>query len=285
MGVISNLSLRSNQLIFRIKVRLLRNPLVKNIVLPVYRIPPWVRAYGTTKGLRYISMVVSAYLTRKNVIEINPPRMGQPVRIRIGKTDFDTFTEIFVKGEYEFTPDFKPRFIVDAGANIGYAAILFADRFPEAQIISIEPEESNYEALVANTSFYPNITCIRAAVWSRKASLRITNPDKNMSSYSRVAEVEPGRKGPIQSLVISDLLKRTNSGKIDILKIDVEGAEKEIFSENHDKWLGKVHVLMIETHDHIRDGCAETVCSAMAKYKFKKILQNGDMVIFSRSKT
>ena len=68
----------------------------------------------------------------------------------------------------------------------------------------------------------------------------------------------------------------------DILKIDVEGAEKEIFSKNYESWLGKVNVIMIELHDHIRGGCAKTFYSATDKFNFKKVLQKGNLVIVVR---
>mgnify|MGYP000361339186 CR=1 FL=1 len=57
----------------------------------------------------------------------------------------------------------------------------------------------------------------------------------------------------------------------DLLKIDIEGAEKELFSENTDYWLGKVNMIIIELHDWMRKDCSKNFYSAIKKYKYKKM--------------
>ena len=48
---------------------------------------------------------------------------------------------------------------------------------------------------------------------------------------------------------------------IDILKVDIEGAEKEVFSDTS-KWIDRVGSLIVETHDHMKPGCSQSVHSA-----------------------
>jgi hypothetical protein len=48
---------------------------------------------------------------------------------------------------------------------------------------------------------------------------------------------------------------------IDLLKIDIEGAEKEVFEVCD--WMGDVHSLMIELHDRFKPGCSEAVAPAV----------------------
>ena len=59
--------------------------------------------------------------------------------------------------EYDFAVD-RPSVIIDAGANIGLASIWFASKFPEARILAIEPEKSNYELLVRNVEPLHHVT-------------------------------------------------------------------------------------------------------------------------------
>ena len=136
--------------------------------------------------------------------------------------------------------------------------------------------------LKKNTSGYPNITPLRAGVWNKRVYVRVKDSDTDMASLSRVEEVTDGEKGAFETVVIGDILAGSKYKKIDILKIDVEGAEKEIFSKNYESWLGKVNVIMIELHDHIRGGCAKTFYSATDKFNFKKVLQKGNLVIVVR---
>ena len=66
---------------------------------------------------------------------------------------------------------------------------------------------------------------------------------------------------------------------IDILKMDVEGSEKEIFESNYEHWLSKTKCLIIELHDRMRKGSSDSVFAAVSKYNFTK-LESGENVVF-----
>ena len=51
--------------------------------------------------------------------------------------------------------------------------------------------------------------------------------------------------------------------QIDILKIDIETSEKQLFSENYSEWLPKVKVIIIELHDRMDAGCAKSFFTAI----------------------
>ena len=66
-----------------------------------------------------------------------------------------------------------PPVIIDAGANVGLSAVFYANRFPNARIIAIEPEPSNYEMLKRNVVPYSNVTPVQAALWKENGPLRL----------------------------------------------------------------------------------------------------------------
>lgn len=53
---------------------------------------------------------------------------------------------------------------------------------------------------------------------------------------------------------------------IDILKIDIEGSEKELF-ENPTPWVDKVGMIVIELHDHFKAGCSSSVYSSTKDFQ------------------
>ena len=65
---------------------------------------------------------------------------------------------------------------MDAGANIGLASILFANRFPQAKIFAIEPEHDNFNLLADNVCTYDNIVPLHAALWGENATIHLTDP-------------------------------------------------------------------------------------------------------------
>ena len=70
--------------------------------------------------------------------------------------------------------------------------------------------------------------------------------------------------------------------EIDLLKIDIEGAEKEVFgAPDVDEWLSKVKVLTIELHDRMKRGCSYEFFKAMSKYHWHFALR-GENLIFMR---
>lgn len=85
------------------------------------------------------------------------------VRLRMGTSDLRVFREI-EKGEYAFGLPFRPKMIVDVGANIGITSIFFATRYPEAKVIAIEAEKSNFDILERNARAYPSIVPVHAAL-------------------------------------------------------------------------------------------------------------------------
>ena len=96
-----------------------------------------------------------------------------PVYLRVLLTDVMVYEQIFLKKEYHFEVNKEPEFIIDAGANIGFASVYFANKFPKARILAIEPEKDNFEILVKNAAPYPNIEPLRGALWGEKEELEV----------------------------------------------------------------------------------------------------------------
>src|ERR1700676_1341600 len=119
------------------------------------------RMYYSLFGIRGLvvgarSKVFSTPLT----IAVAVPGIVHPVHLRVRTTDVAVCREIFLKGMYESDFCGEPRGVVAAGANIGLSSVFYAKKFPNARIIAIEPESSNYEMLQKNTAPYLNVTAV-----------------------------------------------------------------------------------------------------------------------------
>ena len=67
---------------------------------------------------------------------------------------------------------------------------------------------------------------------------------------------------------------------IDILKLDIEGSEKEVFSAGFENWMPKTKVIIIELHDAMKPGCSRAVFAAVNKYNFSFNIK-GENIIFT----
>ncbi|MBK6790779.1 MAG: FkbM family methyltransferase [Betaproteobacteria bacterium] len=81
----------------------------------------------------------------------------------------------------------RPRGIVDAGAHIGLATVYLATRFPQATIVALEPEPSNYRLLCKNVASLKNVVTVNAGLWSRAARVKLVDPGHSTWGF-RVVE-------------------------------------------------------------------------------------------------
>jgi FkbM family methyltransferase len=185
-----------------------------------------------------------------------------------------------LRGEYAFDLPFSPKSIVDAGANIGMASIYFAQRFPNAKVIAIEAEALNFAALVRNVRPYPSIIPIHAALWNRDGEIGVSQPDPATGSGGEWAFVTHEGSGvKVRAIGMRTLMKEMQIRSVDLLKVDIEGAEKEVFEACD--WMDDIRCLMIELHDRFKPGCSEAVNSVVQGYSK---LQRGETTLYVREK-
>ena len=223
---------------------------------------------------------VKLNIFKKNSIEISLSELRYPIKLRANTSDFAVLDQIFVYEDYKFPIDFEPQLIIDGGAYGGYSSVFFANRFPKAKIIAIEPEASNFKLLKENTRNYKNIDLINAGIWNKPAYLRIKDIGLGHWGFM-VEEVTDSEEFSFKAVTIGKILKRSGYKEIDILKLDIEGSEKEVFSNDYEDWLSKVNILIIELHDRMKPGCSEAFYSAINQYNFIKI-NSGENIILMK---
>ena len=212
---------------------------------------------------------VSFYLKMKtgNWNNFNLKKLKHNFSIRNNPFDFATMEEVILKEDYNLNINFNPSTIIDGGANIGLTSVFFANRYPKAEIVAVEPEEGNFEMLRRNTEKYESVRLIRAGIWGHSAILSVVDEGKGNNSFT-VTEILSPKPGSINAISIYDIMQQRNWETIDILKLDIEGAEKNVFEKNFEKWLPKVKILIIEFHDRMIEGCSSTALKALSYYNF-----------------
>jgi len=186
------------------------------------------------------------------------------LKIRPGTTDAAVFNQIFGSWEYdeairkiwEMHEGWIPTNIVDAGANCGMAAAFFAAKYPQAQIVSIEPDDGNFAA-IQSQGLPPQCHVLQGGVWSKDGvGLKLVDPNAPKWAL-RLGEVPVGTEGSVEGYTILGALKKAGmpTDVIDIVKMDIEGGEKSVFSDpNLNQWLDKTNVLILELHGDWQPG-------------------------------
>lgn len=200
--------------------------------------------------------------------------------LRPHTSDAGTFRQVFIDRQYEIPYAFEPKTIIDAGANIGLSALYFADRFPLASIVALEPDKDNFEIAVQNTRNNSRIKMMQKGVWNKNVFLEIINPAAGENSFM-VKETEIKTPNSITSTDIATIIFEQNWPAIDILKIDIEGSEKELFSDNFEKWIPKTRVIFVEVHDEMKKGCSKSVFKAISQYNFRFMMQHENLIFIN----
>ena len=212
------------------------------------------------------------------------PGLQHPYFFRPNTSDINTFREVFLREEYAINlpKNFNPLNIIDAGANIGFTTLFFTKQYPEARIISLEPDQSNFNLLKRNTSGYEKIIALQVALWSKKGFIEVKDKGYGLRGFI-VEERTENSDTAIPSTTIMEIADQFKLTTIDILKIDIEGSEKEVFSSDTEKWLPITRCLIIELHDRMKPGCSQAVFKALSLYNFECSIKGENLVFINRA--
>src|SRR5262249_30847457 len=133
--------------------------------------------------------------------------------------------------------------------------------FPSATIVSLEPSRENFAVLERNVASFPNIVPLNAALGSREGSAPFYDHGEGQWSFSLVERNGSGTLHDVEVVTVPQILQCFSRTNVDILKIDIEGAEKELL-DGDPSWVTSVRVIAAELHDWIVDGCESTFRSA-----------------------
>jgi FkbM family methyltransferase len=203
-------------------------------------------AYYTVRRL------INATTRAKAPYKLYSKHLKHPVLCRPFTSDRDSFNQNLLFRELQCIDDVRDvELIIDCGANVGYTSCYLLSRFPRAFVIAVEPDPDNFGLLKRNLAPYgARYEAINSGIWSQEAGLVLSEEKLgNGQEWARqVREVRPGETPQMIATDIGTLLERSGCDRISILKVDIEGSEAKVFSENYEGWIDRVDTLLIETH-------------------------------------
>jgi FkbM family methyltransferase len=242
--------------------------------------------YYTRFGCAGVISVIKAKLTKRALLlTVSGHGLLAPLYLRIHTTDVPLFDQVFLRHEYAFSMKRPPAVIIDAGANSGLVSVYFARKYPQARIIAVEPEASNYELLERNVAPYSNIVPLNAALWDKNGELALIDPDLGKLGFRTEApdhaQASPGRViHTVRGMTVDAIMQEHDVERVDILKIDIEGSEREVFGDPS-RWIGRVDALIVELHERMKSGCNRSFYTGTNG--FDDEWQQGEHVCVTRS--
>ncbi|NHC46167.1 FkbM family methyltransferase [Motilibacter aurantiacus] len=187
---------------------------------------------------------------RPGVAEVQVRSLGGRVALRSHSTDVSVLGELVVSDGYEpvvrLLP--PPSTIVDLGANTGLAARWLLGAYARAggrpRLLAVEPEPGNLEVLRRNVAGLPEVAVAPVAVAAdaREVTLRTTSGEHG---FTMLGDGPGGVRVPARPL--ADLLEEHGFAEVGLLKVDIEGGEREVFADCS-PWIGRVRSMVVECH-------------------------------------
>lgn len=169
-------------------------------------------------------------------------------------SDRYVIVEVLLRDQYACLTDHaNVETILDVGANIGTASLYLLNRYPTARLVALEPDPDSFEMLEMNLRPYGRrATAIRAALWPRAEPLFVDRGHfRDGAEWSFQVTDEPLPSAPrVPGVPFATVLDDAAIDFADIVKIDVEGAERLLFQDALGGALDRIGLLAVELHDH-----------------------------------
>lgn len=242
------------------------------VVRPRHRSGSWAGMGASPKGflrpliappVKHLAMLLNNRFYREYQVQYNrlsrSNRNGEITKL-FGQHDFrvpdpggflSAFNEIFVNNAYDIgrVDEAKRPLMIDCGANIGVGSLYWLLRYRDSRVVAFEPDQRNYEALVANVPDVGNrFSAEQKALSPRGGRLLFRSLGTDTSSLvDGGVDNDPAGDAikEVDTVSLKSIL--ANHSEVDLLKIDIEGSEFEVI-EDAKGALGGVKNMFVECH-------------------------------------
>ena len=232
-----------------------------------------IAAHGLLRGTRLVWLK-----SRKapRPVRVSSPLTGGDLCVRPGTSDMAIYDQIALN---PYIPIDQPLdTVIDLGANIGITVRYWKAHWPAARVVAVEPDPDNHALLVRNTAHLKHVYCVQAGAWHTEGHLFLERDGLASSSFrTRRSEGDGG----IPAVTVPGLMSKYGMDRISLLKVDIEGSERELFSAADLSWIERVDAIAIELHDHWRPGCGDAFFRAVTLHSWSYSV-HGEMILCIR---
>jgi len=226
----------------------------------------WPRQYaiGFVRLWQFNGPLVAVRLTLFNLLRI---RRAFRIKLYEFTIDLRSGSPDLAVAIDSLGPEFEPLaatpdpggLIIDAGGYIGTAALKFAALFPRSRIVTVEPSPENLELLRRNVHGIANIVVMEAALAATAGEATLRDAGTGEWGFSIAAE---GRAmATVPTATIEQILAHENTDRLFLLKLDVEGAEREILAVSG-RWMARTEAVIAELHEDLAPGAGAAYAAA-----------------------
>ena len=174
------------------------------------------------------------------------------------KSDSIAFFEVFLLNTNDYLNEFTIKendIVVDIGAHIGYYSIYSSEKVKNGKIFAFEPYRESFEVLIKNLEInqIDNVISQNMGV-TENSGINTLYLKKDFSIGNSIYKnIETDSKVEIKTICLQDIIENNNLQRINILKLDCEGAEYEILLNLDPQILQRIDKIVTEVHPNIKN--------------------------------
>lgn len=193
--------------------------------------------------------------------------------------ELQVMRDILLDGDYALPDMPPPKLILDVGANIGLAALYFRAQYPDAEIVAIEPDPDTFAKLEKNVGGDPRIRPVNAAAAGERGEMLLFRPSGySIASSLKRSGTDRDAYASVRAETLDGLCDELGVSRIDLVKLDVEGAELEAlrgFSR-----LEGVRVLIGEAHPELLGDDLDAFFALLRGFEVRRLSETEDAIAF-----
>jgi len=192
--------------------------------------------------------------------------------------------EIFYGAEYVVPQDLDPEVIVDLGSNAGFSVLFFKALFPRARVVAVEPHPGTFERLRRNTAHLEGVDLINAAVTDHDGETTLYFGSESWGASLAAAADRQGAT-VVPAVTLAHLAEQLDLPKIDVLKLDIEGAEHQVLTSSAPV-LARTQWLVFEYHQELNRDPLWTLLDRLEDFRlvrFKRDSREHPLVTLERA--
>jgi FkbM family methyltransferase len=222
-------------------------------------------------GVRVNRKLGKAYFTSPRQVSITYRNLS--FKYTIGNLDdYRILEEMYIDKQYTLNLKGEVRTIVDIGSNVGTSIIYFLANYHQAKIYGFEPTTYCYELLKRTVGGYDRVTIEKKAIGihdGQEAPIYIHPAGHSGSSNFFI---EGSKKEQVPTITLDAIIEKYHLDSIDILKMDIEGLEYEVFQSF--KHLSLVKYILVEIHPFVSGHSKEDFLALFPLFEILEIIPN-----------
>jgi FkbM family methyltransferase len=189
------------------------------------------------------------------------------------RSELRVLREVFVGAEYALPERCDPAIIVDAGSNIGLSVLYFRACFPRARIIAIEPDPDAFARLRENTRALTAVDLVNVALADREGEATLYGGAESWARSLIPGADRPGQES-VRTTTLDALSQELSLERIDVLKLDIEGAEVPVLTSSAQ--LARVGVLIFEYHREYASLTLWELLERLDRFRLRRMAGNSE---------